>query len=295
MTNDKKRPFVSVGMPIYNEGKYLEKTLDSIISQFKDSSFDYEIIITDNASTDSTKNIVNEYMLKYPEIKYVKNKRNLGSVDNFNKAFRLSKGKYFMWAAGHDLWSARYITACLKVMQSDEDVVIAYPKMLWIDENGSKLNYKSGFVDTRGNHVYSRFNLTLWTDAHAIHGLIRSDVLKKTSLMRYTIATDGILLAELALAGEFAYVPEEVWYRRKIRGGEILEQQVERYKKELFSGRGYIQSKLPNWKIPYEYFRVIWNGPLTFNNKIHLALVVIPVVFLHYFRAMIYDITHIFS
>lgn len=294
IVSTKQKPILSIALPAYNEEKHLAEALDSIMYQLSDVQFDYEVLILDNASTDQTKNIGEKYASKYPKIRYIRNESNIGAIENANKAVKLSNGEFFMWVGAHDILSDNYIQNCLQIMQSDSSIVVAYPRTIWIDENGNELNIKSGFIDTRGDWIISRFNLTLWTNQHAMYGLIRSDALKKTRLMKQTIASDAILLLELSLLGSFAHVPEAIWYRRKNRDDEDYYQQIARYRRMLFSSDKSAKSKFLHWKFFYECLAVIWNGPISFKRKVALAVSALPSIFVRNGPAMLADIYYIF-
>jgi len=123
-------PLVSIGLPVFNEGRFIRQSLESLISQ------DYkniEIIISDNASTDNTRKICEEVEREYSNIRYYRFDQNLGAVKNFNYVFECAKGKYFTWASGHDLWSSNYIRQCVKELEENKDAVIAFATTLWID------------------------------------------------------------------------------------------------------------------------------------------------------------------
>ena len=88
------RSRVSIGLPVYNGEKYLEQALISILSQ---TYTDFELIISDNASTDRTQAICREYAAKDPRIRYYCNEENLGAAPNHNRVFELASGEYFKW------------------------------------------------------------------------------------------------------------------------------------------------------------------------------------------------------
>jgi glycosyltransferase involved in cell wall biosynthesis len=92
------KPVVSIGMPVYNEERYLEQALHSLLSQ---SVEDFELIISDNASTDRTGEICLSYAAKDPRVRYYRLETNLGSNVNLNRVFRLSNAEYLFWASGH--------------------------------------------------------------------------------------------------------------------------------------------------------------------------------------------------
>jgi len=88
------RPRVSIGVAIYNEAKFLRSTLDSVLAQ---DFTDFELIISDNASTDGTQEISLEYVARDPRVSYHRNETNVGATENFNLVFKYATGEYFMW------------------------------------------------------------------------------------------------------------------------------------------------------------------------------------------------------
>lgn len=92
---------LSVAIPTYNGAKYIRGALDSIIAQLDDIDEEVEIVISDNASTDRTPEIIREYQNKYPFVKYFRNEENLGPMKNADMCVLRSKGKY-VWFCGDD-------------------------------------------------------------------------------------------------------------------------------------------------------------------------------------------------
>src|SRR3990172_9745452 len=96
---NKEMPKVSIGIPIYNEEKWVARALESLLAQ---SYPNIEFIISDNASTDRTGEVCRIYKAKDNRIKYYCNDTNTGLNRNYEKVVQLSDGKYFMWAAADD-------------------------------------------------------------------------------------------------------------------------------------------------------------------------------------------------
>ena len=92
---------LSVAIPTYNGAEYIREALDSIICQLDDVYEEIELVISDNASTDQTPEIIREHQKKYPFIKYFRNEENLGADRNFDLAVRRSNGKY-VWLFSDD-------------------------------------------------------------------------------------------------------------------------------------------------------------------------------------------------
>jgi len=130
--NDK--PSVSIGMPIYNAEKFLRQALDALLGQ---TFGDFELIISDNGSTDGSEAICREYASKDSRIKYYKNETNLGAAKNFNRVFELSRGEYFKWASHDDICDPEYLERCVELLDRNPAVVLCYPKANTIDEQGN--------------------------------------------------------------------------------------------------------------------------------------------------------------
>jgi glycosyltransferase involved in cell wall biosynthesis len=202
------KPFVSIGMPVYNEERYLERALRSLLSQ---SFENFELIVSDNASTDRTGEICLTYAAKDPRVRYSRMETNLGSCANFNRVFQLSNSPYFFWASGHDTRHETFIARCIEILEEDPSVVLCYPAARWLESDSHLGDVIAGHVETRGMSQVSRFRTVLWDldFVYQTYGVIRSNALKRTGLMRpNTVGADVVLLTELALLGAFAEVPE---------------------------------------------------------------------------------------
>ena len=85
-------PKVSIGIPVFNGEQYIGQALDALLAQ---SWRDFEIIISDNASTDRTEAICREYVARDARVVYHRPPENLGAINNFNRLVALSRGEYF--------------------------------------------------------------------------------------------------------------------------------------------------------------------------------------------------------
>lgn len=101
LIRNKNRINLSIAIPTHNGAQYIREALDSIISQLDEINEKIEIVISDNASTDRTPEIIKEYQQKYSFIKYFRNNENLGADSNFDLAVRRSAGE-FVWLFSDD-------------------------------------------------------------------------------------------------------------------------------------------------------------------------------------------------
>lgn len=208
-----KSPRISIGLPVYNAEKYLRNALDSTLCQ---TFTDFELIIADNASTDSTQAICKEYAARDPRVRYFRNARNFGAAENFNKVFRLSRAEYFKWIAYDDMCLPGFLEKCIEVLEKNPDVALCYPKTVLIDEHGNeiskyddRLHMMYGTPHERLRHYLTKVNL-----ANAVFGVIRASVLRQTELLGKYFGADYILLMELCMRGKFFEVQEHLFLRR---------------------------------------------------------------------------------
>ena len=218
-------PKVSIGLPVYNGEKYLALALDSVLKQ---DFADFELIISDNASTDGTAEICKAYAARDPRIRYYRNEVNIGSAPNYEKVFRLARGEFFKWHAHDDLLLPGFLSRCFEVIDAaPPSLVLVYPRCEIIDERGNQLGRRPNSVETWEKQPYKRLAHVLrrLSSPDPIWGLIRTDVLRRTKLtgtVSYTVFYwDDCLLAEVALYGEILEIPEVLSQRRSHYGNAL--------------------------------------------------------------------------
>ena len=200
------RPKISIASPVYNGERYLELALDSVLSQ---TFSDFELIITDNASTDRTEEICRRYAAGDRRIRYIRNERNLGVVANFNLGFELARGEYFRWHCYDDLMAPRCLEQCLEPMEADPSLAVCQALTDLIDENGRRLEMFETERELDSPEPHARFWSMLWTRCFPpIFGLMRSELVAKTKLFPHYVGADRYFLAELLLLGGLRYVRE---------------------------------------------------------------------------------------
>ena len=223
-------PLVSIGMPVFNAEKYLGDALDSLLQQ---SFRDFELIISDNASTDRTRQICEKYAASDSRVTYFRLPENLGAIRNFNRVFELSRGKYFKWASHDDTCATTFLEQCVEVLENNPDVTWCHSQSLHVDESGQPLSnseheaisYVSSGSRKAGNAprwsrdaacVQERFQSILMGHGGVLdsYGLIRSDVIRRTPLYLPYFGSEKVFMAELALRGRYKEIPETLFYVR---------------------------------------------------------------------------------
>jgi glycosyltransferase involved in cell wall biosynthesis len=211
-----KLPRVSLAIPVYNGQRFLAAAIQSILAQdYKD----FELIITDNASTDGTEQICRSFAQADVRVRYYRNERNLGAGPNHNLGFELSRGEFFKWCADDDCLSPNFLGSCVAVLDANKDVVLAYGKTQSIDENGAEIPLVGEMMIEHGasDGPLARFraDFTGRRTNFEIFGLFRSSALRKTTLQRSYYGSDKTLVHELTLLGKFAYIPTITFFNRE--------------------------------------------------------------------------------
>jgi glycosyltransferase involved in cell wall biosynthesis len=269
-----KIPVVSIGLPVYNGENYLKEAIDSILSQ---TYPDFELIISDNASTDSTEEICKAAANKDSRIRYYRNEKNLGAGWNFNHVFHLARGKYFQWACHDDVWNSTLLERYVDVLDRMSEIVLCYARTTFIDERGGPLRSIIGRPDLQDRSSHRRFRSFLKyhnnpNECNQVLGLFRSSILKKTPLIGSYPASDMILLGEVALYGEFHEIPECLFLRREhsltsVQAYPGWEDRAAWFNPAL---KGKIQ--MPRWRWFYEWLKSVLRSPIGINDRLECML-----------------------
>lgn len=266
----RNNPTVSIGLPVFNGENYLEEELDSILSQ---TYQDFELIISDNASTDKTQQICQAYATKDDRIRYYRNKINLGASKNFNRVFELSRGKYFMWAGHDDVHTPDFLSRCVSILDNYSSIILCYSKTGRINNHGKLIgNYGliGRFDSQKPNERFGDLINMRYPNWIMIYGLIRSNSLINTQLFGDYIGVDIILLAEIALLGRMYEISDYLFFRREHpqaytnKGFDSYQEKLDWWVKTKSTAR----FSFPYWKICLEYFKSVNKIPLKWSERL---------------------------
>jgi glycosyltransferase involved in cell wall biosynthesis len=270
-------PKVSIGLPVYNGERYLQTAIDSILSQ---DYTDFELIISDNASTDATQDICRKYSSKDCRIRYYRNKANIGASGNFNCLVELARAEFFKWAAHDDVHLPGFLRCCFEVIaHAPAKVVLVAPKAEVIDEDGKVLYKLVESLDTRHVKPYHRvgdvLQRVIWAPAQ--FGLFRREALRRTRLIQPFFATDYVLLVEIALMGEIWELPDILFQRRKHSGMSTAANKKTHELRVWFdpSERGLERRIPPRLRLGLEFFRAIAQSRLSLQERLLCYLTVL--------------------
>lgn len=208
---------ISIGMPLYNESRWLRQALDALCAQ---TFPDWELIISDNASTDSTWDILQEYAARDARIVLHRQSENMGTIENFEFVLAQARGNYFMWASGHDLWSGNLLEVLVTEMQANSKLALCFPQGVLIDEENHPLVTYDEIVDTRSEQSAAGRILAMHRQlkrGNAIYGLHRREVLLRTLPWPRVVGGDSVILVRIAAQGDILSNPAGQWFRRRNR------------------------------------------------------------------------------
>lgn len=205
-------PRLSIGLPVYNGEEYLAESLDALLGQTYE---DFELVISDNASTDGTQDICRRYAEKDSRIRYLRLSRNIGAAPNHNHVFTECRGELFKWASHDDLYARDLLLRCVQALDERPEVILAHSGQAVIDGDGKvKVPYEYGLA-TDSPHAPERFRSLLFEPGgDDFYGVMRADVLRRVKPHDSYHHADRTFVAEITLHGPFHQVPELLYFRR---------------------------------------------------------------------------------
>jgi glycosyltransferase involved in cell wall biosynthesis len=263
-------PTVFVGMPCYNSSRYLSKAIESILSQ---TFCDFRLVISDNKSTDNSFDIARYYSSMDPRIVAVQHTHNMGAAENFNYLLKQADSKYFMFAGSHDCWSDDYIEKLIVVLQSDEDVVLAFGSTVSIDQVGQAQSLDQTPAINCNEEIPIRRALKIVKSLHScdmVYGVHKFATLKSCRTEMKCIGPDNVLLMEIALNGKIKFCADPIFFRREIRADPVDDDEFRAGQLERITGK-----KTKNKKFNFRYVVWLWqhmlsslHGPGVFHRRV---------------------------
>ena len=268
-------PRVSIGLPVYNGGQFLADAIDSLLAQ---TFRDFELIIADNASTDSTQAICRDRAARDARVRYIRHDVNLGATRNFNHVFEVSRGAYFKWAAHDDRHDPAFIARCVDALDHHPEVVLATSRLIDIDEHDRPIPVEELHLrwDSPRPNVRFRALANPHHRCESVFGVIRSDVLRATPLLADYAGCDRVLLSEIALAGKFYEVPEILFLHREHKKRSTKQFKSEQTRAEWFNPARAGRPDMPHVKMLLGYMDVIRRARVPRSDKFACRTMLVP-------------------
>jgi len=259
-------PLVSFGLPVYNGERFLAQALDSLLGQ---TLRDFELIVSDNASTDRTAEICQEYAARDARIRYIRQESNRGAVWNTNFVALQARGQYFKWASANDFCDPRMLDKCVRVLRSDPGTVLCHGRTCIVDEDTDEQTPFADDVSATDPRPSERFKAVAGSLKlnNPICGVIRLDALRGTPLVPLYRDGDLVLTVELALRGRIVLLPEILLYRRF--GPQTWSMRLTPTELQLFL---YAQSgaepRFGQWRRRIDLLRAVLRAPIGGSEKV---------------------------
>ena len=260
---EEKRPMVSVVVLTYNHEKYIKQALDSILMQ--KVNFDYEILIGDDASTDNTVKILEEYQNKYPNvIKLFLNKANLGATQNAYNVLMKVKGKYLATCEGDDYWTdVNKLQIQVDYLEKNKDLVGCSHYFTVVDETGNPYKKYIEWVKVKEIFTLKDFE-GIYLPGQPSTFLRRNLILNNKINLNYLITThrmigDRTLMLLWLMNGDFGLIKE---YMSAYR--------IDLEKKESITGKLY-RNKIESIYLDYTITKKLENICRKYNKKVSFS------------------------
>jgi glycosyltransferase involved in cell wall biosynthesis len=223
-------PKISIGLPVYNGEKFLQKKIESLLKQ---TNKDFELIISDNASTDSTPIICQEYVLKDKRISYFRQEKNIGAIQNFRFVLEKAKADYFAWTAVDDIILPDFFEKNIRILDSRKNIVCSISQVDHYGERTESLKPRlddsllTRFMKKIKRHynyiaVYSasgsyekklRCYLKRREGFQIFYGVYRTDALRKSMISDHITGFDWLTILNALKYGDFHVIKEILMLR----------------------------------------------------------------------------------
>lgn len=265
---------VIIGLPVYNGQKYLGAAIESHLSQ---SFADFDLVISDNGSTDATREICTHYASRDNRVKYLPSPENRGLLWNHRRVMEAisSPNQYFRWAGGDDILEPGLLEGMVKVLDSRREVEAVMPATKNIDEQGQIIGALDKTLDLQSRDVFERaYKILLANYQHVIaYGLLRASSLKVMRTGPNYIGWDPIFIWELALRGQIVQLAEPALLRR-FHGGSISRVKTKKEMRKWVEPKAKAGMNFPYWTWSYERARALMATPLSTRDKLRVSKLV---------------------
>jgi glycosyltransferase involved in cell wall biosynthesis len=261
-------PRLTIGLPVYNGEEYLAESLDALLGQTYE---DYELIITDNASTDSTAAICGRYAAIDSRITYHRLPENIGAAGNHNHVFTLARGELFKWASHDDLYGATLLERCVEALDERPDYILAHSYNATIDSQGKIIEPYDYRIPTDSPSPSERFRGLLHASGgDDFYGVIRTASLRRVKPHDSYHHADRTFVMDMAMQGRFHQVPELLYFRRDHETrAERANPSIRSRCANLDPKRGKGFNPAPRLLVEYAwgYVDLIWRAPISAAEK----------------------------
>ena len=263
---------VVIGLPVYNGQKYLGAAIESHLSQ---SFGDFDLVISDNGSTDATSEICENYASKDKRIKYLRSPENRGILWNHRRVFEAieSPNQYFRWAGADDIMEPGLLQAMVEVLNARPEVEAVVPDTKNINDHDEIIGSMARTLDLQSSDVFERAHAVLVANyQHVIaYGLLRASTLRLMRTRPDYIGWDPVFVWELALRGQLVQLAGPVLLRR-FHSGSISRVKTAKEMRKWVEPNSKAGMNFPHWTWAYERARAVIASPLSTRDTLRIGM-----------------------
>jgi len=264
----KGSPTVTVGVPVLNGERYLERALAGLSDQ---TLADIEIIVSDNASVDSSRAIAESFAARDPRFVVLPPTARLGLPDNFNRTLAAARGEFFMWNSSDDVALPDHLAACVAALRDHPEAITAFSQVERIDSDDRTIGVRDDadldFSVAGPNRVALFFRRQVF-QVIGYGGVHRTATLREAGGLPRRWGSDLILGVKLAVQGTWVEVPHRLYRERvhaeqstNMQGGDPV-QQV-----RMFEPERHPRVAFPMWALTRDINREILRSDLPARER----------------------------
>jgi glycosyltransferase involved in cell wall biosynthesis len=277
---------ISFGIPVRNGARFIRRALESLEAQ---DFHDFEVIVCDNQSTDETGDIVKEFARRDPRFRYCLNETNIGQLDNFNRVFRLSSGRYFRWVGVDDWLEPSCARRCVEALETSPDCIGVFTYWKKADDEGNQeiVTYKRHPVESR--LLLPRMTSMLWQQQipigiDTVYSILRRSMVEKTGLFPVSPWNDRVIAMDLALTGPFCHIDECLSTRR--HSPAPAQERLAEFHPSIKAEAGNEDRFAPRWTMYLDFAKVVLGSSRSLAERVLLAGLVVFYGGLHHARSL---------
>ena len=237
---------------------------------------DFEIIVSDNESTDGTAAIGQEFAARDPRVRYIRQSQNIGVSANFDFVFHEARAPLFVWHSHDDLRTADWLEHAVAAMDANPDAALGISESWKIDVDGNRTRPFDILPDLFAPSAEDRFRASLrQMPVPLTYSISRSEALRKTCLMEPYLGNDWSLNAALAVQGRFVRIDEGIYFFR-IHPNSFTSRYATRKWWQRLDFEGWFAPDragrvvFPAWRRLRSYLRSARTAPLPLSTRLRL-------------------------
>jgi len=255
------------GLPVYNGQKYIAAAIESHLAQ---SFGDFQLVISDNGSTDATPDICADYARRDDRVTLLRSPENRGILWNHRRVMDAieSGDQYFRWAGADDIMEPGLLQAMVSILDQRPEVASVVPDTRNIDDDGNVIGTMPRSLDLQSTDVYQRAHDVLVAKyQHVIaYGLLRASILRTMRTLPNYPGWDAVFTWEFALRGQMVQT-DGTYLLRRFHAGSISRVKSAKELRKWVEPNARTGMSFPHWTWAYEHLRALMAVPMSPRDR----------------------------